>query len=50
MELGLDFDDKDFIEEKKTSVNESRLKSYNAKVCDPLVSSDIEKSMKSNDK
>nr|XP_022319806.1 uncharacterized protein C8orf76 homolog [Crassostrea virginica]XP_022319807.1 uncharacterized protein C8orf76 homolog [Crassostrea virginica]XP_022319808.1 uncharacterized protein C8orf76 homolog [Crassostrea virginica] len=36
MELGLDFDDKDFIEEKKTSVNESRLKSYNAKVCDPL--------------
>lgn len=47
MELGLDFDDKDFIEEKKTSVNECRLKSYNAKVCDPLVSSDIEKSSKS---
>lgn len=37
MELGLDFEDTDFIEEKKTAANESKLKSYNAKVCGPMV-------------
>ncbi|XP_048757995.1 uncharacterized protein C8orf76 homolog [Ostrea edulis] len=36
MELGLDFEDTDFIEEKKTAANESKLKSYNAKVCGPM--------------
>eukprot|EP00105_Crassostrea_gigas_P023691 XP_011443622.1 PREDICTED: uncharacterized protein C8orf76 homolog [Crassostrea gigas] len=36
MELGLDFEDTDLIEEKKTSDKKSGLKSYNAKVCGPL--------------
>ncbi|XP_061175499.1 uncharacterized protein C8orf76-like [Saccostrea echinata] len=42
MELGLDFEDTDFIEEKRTNVKESKLRSYNAKVCGPMWFEDAE--------